>query len=125
MSEPIEPRKAVDPDKWKSFLEEFSARNNNRRARFEVFRNADVTEESREAHFEEARIEGTGDHRKVVIVRIDRGNANAEKIEDEIANVRGIRVQYDTDGSEDALEIFDDQSRMIILMFESNVDGDS
>ncbi|MCB1023873.1 MAG: hypothetical protein KDB79_05775 [Acidobacteria bacterium] len=125
MSEPKEPRENIDPDKWKSFLEDFSARNNNRRARFELFKKGEVSEESGEAFFEEARLEGSGDHRSVVVVRIDRGDANADKIEDTVTNIRGIGVQFDTDGSEDALEITDDQGSLISLMFESRVDGDS
>lgn len=123
MSKPREPRKNIDPEKWKSFLEEFSVRNNNRRARFELFKRGEAIEEQEEASFEEARLEGSGNNRNVVVVRIDRGNKNAEKIEDEITNIRGIAVQYDTDGSEDALEFTDDQNSLISLMFESKVDG--
>ncbi len=125
MSEPKEPRVNIDPDNWKSFLVEFSTRNNNRRARFELFKQGEVSEESGEAFFEEARLEGSGDHRRVVVVRIDRGDAKADKIQDTITNIRGIGVQYDTDGSEDALEITDDQGSLISLMFESMVDGNS
>ena len=66
-----------------------------------------------------------GDKKSVEVTRIDRTNANSEKKHDTITNVRGIAVQYDTDGSEDALEITDNQNTLVSLRFESKVDGAS
>lgn len=119
-----EPRTNIGSENWKEFLIEFSDRNNGRRSRFDVFGSGGQTmEESIEAHFEEARLESNGDKKNVVFVRIDRADANAEKIRNEVTNVRGIAVQYDTDGSEDVLEITDDQNTLVSLRFESKVDG--
>lgn len=118
--------KQIEPDNWEEFLRDFAARNNNRRARFDVFRSGGATEaESREEHFEDIRLKTDGNKKSVEVVRIDRGKSNAEKTHDVITNVRGISVQYDTDGSEDALEITDDQNTLVSLRFESKVDGAS
>ena len=115
--------KQIEPHKWEQFLEEFSTRNNNRRARFDVYRNDGNAEEERaEAHFEDASLKDNGD---VVVVRIDRSKTDAEKMHDTITNVVGIAVQYDTDGSEDALQITDRENELISLRFESKVDGAS
>ena len=59
----------------------------------------------------------------VAVVRIDRSKTDAEKMHDTITNVIGIAVQYDTDGSEDALQITDKENELISLRFESRVDG--
>jgi hypothetical protein len=124
MSEPREPRKIISPDNWESFLQEFAMRNNNRRARFDVFRkDGETEEEGREAHLEDVKLVSNGDASNVEIIRIDRTESNADKISDVITNVRGIAVQYDTDKSEDALEITDDQNSLISLRMESKVDG--
>ena len=118
--------KQIEPQNWESFLEEFATRNNNRRARFDVYRSGGATEEeAREEHFEGVKLVSNGDKKSVEVTRIDRTNANAEKTHDTITNVRGIAVQYDTDGSEDALEITDDQNTLVSLRFESKVDGAS
>ena len=118
--------KQIEPNHWKTFLEEFSTRNDNRRARFYVYRRDGNAEEERaEAHFETASLKENGRENDVVIVRIDRSNANAEKTHDTITNVIGIAVQYDTDGSEDALQITDRENELISLRFESKVDGAS
>ncbi|CAN5377285.1 hypothetical protein BH10ACI1_BH10ACI1_28850 [soil metagenome] len=113
----------IEPNNWKEFLEEFSARNNNRRARFEVFRNRETEEEETEAHLEDVSLKPNGDKNDVVVIRIDRAKSDAEKIKDIITNIRGISVQYDTDGSEDVLEITDNQNTLINLRMESKVDG--
>jgi hypothetical protein len=114
----------IEPGNWGEFLTEFSSRNNNRRARFDVYRSGGaVEEESREEHLEDVLLKTDGDKKSVEVIRIDRGRSNAEKTRDVITNVRGIAVQYDTDGSEDALEITDDQNTLISLRFESKVDG--
>ena len=97
--------KQIEPNDWKAFLEEFSTRNNNRRARFQVFKGRETEEESQESHLEEVSIKSEGNSQTVVVTRIDRTKADATKIRDTITNVRGIAVQYDTDGSEDVLEI--------------------
>ncbi len=125
MSEPKEPIKQIEPVKWEDFLQKFSQRNNGRRARFEVFRSGGVEEESREAHLEEVSLKRNGNKANVEVIRIDRADQNADKIKDVITNVRGISVQYDVDGSEDVLEITDDEHALISLRLESKVDGNS
>lgn len=116
--------KQIEPGKWEEFLRDFAARNNNRRARFDVFRSGGATEgEAHEEHLEDVLLKTDGNKKSVEVIRIDRTNSNAEKTHDVITNVRGIAVQYDTDGSEDALEITDDQNTLISLRFESRVDG--
>ena len=118
--------KQIEPNDWKTFLEEFSTRNNNRRARFDVYRRDGNAEEERaESHFEDASLKGNGREHEVVIVRIDRSKTDAEKTHETITNVIGIAVQYDTDGSEDALQITDKENELISLRFESKVDGAS
>lgn len=119
-----EPRKAISSEDWSEFLTDFAMRNNNRRARLDYFRsNGETSEENQESHLEDIVLSGEGANRKIEIIRIDRSDANAEKNEVIITNVRGVSVQYDTDGSEDALEITDDQNSLISLRFESKVDG--
>lgn len=116
----------IEPQNWSEFLQEFSTRNNDRRARFDVFRSDGTTEEEeQEAHLEDVLLKDNGKAKNVEIIRINRADQNADKIRDLITNVRGISVQYDTDGSEDALEITDDQNTLISLRLESKVDGNS
>ena len=118
--------KQIEPANWEEFLRGFAARNNNRRARFDVYRSDGTTaEEPSEEHLEDIRLKTDGNSKSVEVVRIDRGKSNAQKTRDVINNVRGIAVQYDTDGSEDALEITDDRNTLISLHFESKVDGAS
>ncbi len=124
MTEPAEPKMVIEPEKWEEFLEEFSLRNNNRRARFDVFRaDGTVDEEDEEAHLEDVVLKDGGKLPIVEVIRIARAHSDAAKIKDEIKDVRGIAVQFDVDGSEDALEITDDQNALIMLRFESKVDG--
>ncbi len=126
MSEPREPKKLIRPAEWQDFLQEFTNRNKDRRARFDVFRrDGRVEEEGAEAHLENARLIADGDAKNVEITRIDKTEKDAEKTVDVITNVRGIAVQYDIDGSEDALEITDDQNSLISLRMESKFDGAS
>ena len=114
----------IEPVNWEEFLRMFAARNNNRRARFDVFRmRGAVEQESREEHLEDIVLKTNGHAKSVEVIRIDRSKKNAEKTRDVITNVRGIAVQYDTDGSENVLEITDDQNTLISLRFESKVDG--
>ncbi len=115
----------IEPLNWESFLEEVSTRNNNRRARFEVFRGGGEEEEAKEAYFEDIRLEDDGPQRSIVVARVDRSDQAARKISDTITHVRGIAVQYDTDGSEAALEVTDTENEMVVLRFESKVDGAS
>ncbi len=123
--EPKEPIKQIEPSNWEEFLSEFSTRNNDRRARFEVFRGGNVEEENQEAHLEEVSLKRYGNKTNVEFIRINRADKNADKIRNEVTNVRGISVQYDVDGSEDVLEITDDQNSLISLRLESKVDGNS
>lgn len=118
--------KQIEPKNWQAFLEEFSTRNNNRRARFDVYRgDGNVEEELTEAHFEDASLKETDGATEVSIVRIDRSKTETDKMHDAITNVVGISVQYDTDGSEDALQITDRENELVSLRFESKVDGAS
>jgi hypothetical protein len=118
--------KQIEPANWEEFLRDFADRNNNRRARFDVYRSDGTTEdESEEAHLEDVRVKTEGNSKTVEIIRLDRSHRNTGKTEDVITNVRGVAVQYDTDGSEDALEITDDENTLISLRFESKVDGAS
>ncbi len=126
MHEAREPKLVVEPSKWREFLADFSMRNYNRRARFDVFRvNGRVEEEEKEARLEDISVK-KGDKRNYIeVIRIDRSEKNADKIKDVIKNVIGVAVQYDTDGSEDALEITDEENTLISLRLESRVDGAS
>ena len=126
LNEPKEPRKMIAPENWEDFLQDFAKRNDGRRARFDVFRSGGaVEEESIEAHLEGAKLISHGNAKNVEITRIDRSDETAEKIKDTITNVRGITAQYDTDGSEDALEITDNQNTLVSLRLESKIDGNS
>lgn len=126
LNEPGEPRKMIAPDNWEKFLQEFAARNRDRRARFDIFRSDGATEEEAvEAHLEDVKLTENGDRKNVEIIRIDRSGGSAEKTKETVTNVRGISVQIDTDGSEDALEITDDQNTLVSLRLESKVDGNS
>jgi hypothetical protein len=116
--------KQIEPANWEAFLTDFADRNNDRRARFDVFRSDGTTEdEGQEAHLEDIRVKTDGNSKTVEIIRLDRSHRNTGKTHDTITNVRGVSVQYDTDGSEDALEIIDDENTLISLRFESKVDG--
>lgn len=118
--------KQIEPGNWENFLEKFSTRNNDRRARIDVYRSdGNVEEERLEAHFENASLETDGAAKNVVIWRVDRSKTDAEKMRETITDVIGISVQYDTDGSEDALQITDRENELISLRFESKVDGAS
>jgi hypothetical protein len=114
--------KQIEPNNWSSFLEEFSARNKDRRARFELFHHdGAIKEEEQEAHFESATLEG----RTVTVKRTDRSRNEPVDLALDVADTHGIAVQYDTDGSEDTLEFTNHKGDMTVLHFESKVDGDS
>ena len=126
MSEPREPRKQISPDNWEKFLQEFSARNKNRRARFNIFfSSGETVEEAEEGHLESVALGKDGDKMQVIVRRANRTSENKETMTDTIENVRGVTAQFDTDGSEDILEITDGKNTLFSLRFESKVDGAS
>ncbi len=126
MSEPREPRKQISPDNWEKFLQEFSARNANRRARFNIFfSSGETVEEGEEGHLESVALDKNGNNTQVIVKRADQTSENEETMTDTIERVRGITVQIDTDGSEDILEITDEKNTLFSLRFESKVDGAS
>jgi len=126
MSEPREPRKQISPANWEKFLQEFSARNTNRRARFNIFfSSGETVEEAEEGHLESVALSKNGGKTQVVIKRADQTSEDEETMTDTIERVRGVTVQIDTDGSEDILEITDEKNTLFSLRFESKVDGAS
>lgn len=112
---------AVEPEKWGSFLDEFTERNRGRRARFEIFSRGDFAEEEQEAYFESAAVDGS----TVTVKRSYTKHGQPETMTDDLTGIRGISVQYDTDDSEDMLEFTNDKNELTTLHFESLVDGDS
>ena len=126
MSEPREPRKAIEPADWEKFLQDFSKRNQSRRARFDIFfESGETLEEGEEGQFESAALDRDGGKTHVVVKRAVRTKSDEETMTDTIENVRGIGVQFDTDGSEDVLEITDGKNTLFSLRLESKVDGAS
>jgi hypothetical protein len=126
MSEPSVARKGIGQNDWEEFLKEFTARNKNRRARFNIFyASGDTVEEAEEGHLESVSLNKNGDETQVIIERTDQTTENQETVTNTIENVRVITVQYDTDGSEDILEITDAKNTLLSLRFESKVDGAS
>ena len=114
--------KAVEPQEWDTFLNAFTGRNKGRRARFEVFGpNGGFKEEAQEGKFTAISIDGS----TVTVTRHYQKHDEDAAMTDELKNIRGISVQYDTDNSEDMLEFTDDSGSMTTLHFESKVDGDS
>ena len=115
-------KKTIDSDSWADFLNDFSARNRGRRARFDLFeQGGNTAEEQQEGVFESASVAG----HTVTVVRSYEENGEQKTMTDEIKDVHGITAQYDTDDSEDALEFINHQGDMTQLHFESRVDGDS
>ncbi|MBA3692194.1 MAG: hypothetical protein H0W77_01965 [Acidobacteria bacterium] len=107
-------------------MQEFSARNTNRRARFNIFFSSGKTvEEAEEGHFKSVALDKNGNKTQVIVKRTDQTSENEETMTDTIENVRGITAQIDTDGSEDILEITDEKNTLFSLRFESKVDGAS
>lgn len=126
MSEPSVARKGIGENDWAEFLKEFTARNKNRRARFNIFyASGDTVEEAEEGHLESVSLNKNGDEAQVIVERTDQTTENQETMTNTIENVRFITVQYDTDGSEDILEITDAKNTLLSLRLESNVDGAS
>lgn len=115
--------KAIEPNDWEKFLTEFSARNQNRRGRFYIFfASGETLEEEEEGRFKGASLNRNGDKTQVVV---ERGTTSGEAMTDSIENVRGVAVQYETDGSENILEITDGKNTLYSLRFESKLDGAS
>jgi len=126
MAEPREPKKMIEPNNWENFLAEFTKRNRDRRARFNLFYTTGETqEEAEEAHLESVSLNKDGGQTQVVVTRIDRSEEEEKTMTDTLENVRGIAVQYETDGSENFLEITDTKNTLISLRFESKLDGAS
>lgn len=118
--------KIIEPDNWEDFLREFSERNHQRRARFNVFfSSGETVEEAEEGHLKNVSISKNEDKTKVVVSRLDRTGEDEETMTDTIENVRGIAVQYETDGSENVLEITDEKNTLLSLRLESKLDGNS
>ncbi len=118
--------KLIEPDNWANFLNEFSKRNKNRRGRFNIFfSSGETVEEGEEGHLEDVALNKNGNHTEVVVKRTDRSAENGEAMVDKIENVRGVAVQYETDGSENILEITDGKNTLFSLRFESKLDGAS
>ena len=61
----------------------------------------------------------------VTVTRTYKKQDQVETMTDELTNIRGVAIQYDTDHSEDMLQFTDDKNAMTTLHFESKVDGDS
>ena len=126
MSEPSEPRKGIGAENWEKFLQEFSSRNADRRARFDIFFDSGETlEEGEEGRLESVALERNDNNSNVIVKRADQTGENAETMTDTIENVRRIGVQFETDGSENALEITDGKNTLFSLRLESKVDGNS
>ena len=126
MSEPSEPRKGIAQNDWEDFLQEFSARNKNRRARFDVFfASGETLEEAEEGRLESVSLNKDGSNLQVIVKRADQTEGKSETMTDTIENVRRITVQYETDGSENALEITDAKNTLMSLRLESKLDGNS
>jgi hypothetical protein len=111
-------KKIIQPSEWNEFLAGFSDRNTGRRARFEAFTTDGVAEEDEEGVFQSASIEGH-------IAVVDRVTAKGRMISDRIEGVRGLAVQLDSDESENTIEFTDSNGDMMVLHFESMVDGES
>jgi hypothetical protein len=118
--------KMIEPDKWEDFLKGFSERNRQRRARFNVFfRSGETVEEGEEGHLQNIVLRKDEGKAHVTIERADRSSEKEEMMTDTIENVRGVAVQYETDGSENILEITDERNTLISLRLESKLDGNS
>ena len=117
--------RTIEPEDWENFLKDFSERNVERRARFEVFSRDEVNEESREAHLKKISLEKNDGKTQIVIKRADTSDAEPRTMVDQFENVREIHVQYEVDGSENILEITDEKGIQINLRFESKLDGAS
>ena len=111
--------KSIQPQEWPDFLNGFTERNRGRRARYEFFTHGDVFEEDEEARFESVSADGNS----VTVKRKHPRLGEEAEIVDELENIREIAVQYDTDNSEDVLELTNERNEMTSLRLESRVDG--
>lgn len=115
--------KAIEKQNWADFLQEFSERNRDRRARFHIFRNGEMNEEEQEGRFQSACFENGDDISNIVISRTYTEIDEEKTMNDTIENVRGLAVQYENDKSENILEITNNRNHLFSLRFESNIDG--
>lgn len=106
-------------------MKEFSARNHNRRARFELFNIGDRSEETQESHLENIVLKKTGNQAQLIVTRIDTSGKENRIVTDTLDNVHGLAVQLESDGSENVLEVSDNKGNLAMLRFESTVDGAS
>jgi hypothetical protein len=113
-------KKVIPPDEWGRFVEEFSERNRGRRARFEAFAEGTVMEEDEEAVFESLSMDGG-----TVTVRRTIRTHGEKSITDELTDIHGLTVQFDSDGSDNTIEFTDDNGDLAVLHFESMVDGEN
>ena len=111
--------KMIEPQEWRTFLDGFTERNRGRRARYEFFTHGNVFEEDEEARFESVSIDGNS----VTVKRKHPRLGEEAEIVDNLQDIRGIAVQYDTDNSEDVLELTNERNEMTSLRLESRVDG--
>lgn len=114
-------KKIIAPDEWNEYLADFSTRNRGRRARFEAFSRDGVREEDEEAVFDRVSVSNG-------MATVTRNVIKADgetPIIDEVPDVHGISIQYDSDNSENTMEFMDTNGDMTVLHFESLVDGDS
>lgn len=112
----------IEPKEWPTYLAAFTARNRKRRARFEIFGpRGGIREEAQEGRFESISIDG----HTVIVKRQYQNKGQNLVMTDELKNIRGIAVQYDTDKSEDMLEFTDERDTMTVLRFRSRVDGNA
>ena len=126
MDEPREPRRAIAPDEWEKFLRAFSDRNKNRRARFDIFfASGETVEEAEEGKLESVSFNKDGDNAQIIVERADNAEGENETMTDTLEHVRGVVVQYETDRSENALEITDAKNTLFSLRLESKLDGNS
>ncbi len=117
--------KAIKPNNWENFLKEFSARNHNRRARFELFNIGERSEETQESHLENISLKKTGNQAQLIVTRIDKSGKENQTMTDTFDNVHGLAVQLESDGSENVLEVSDNKGNLAMLRFESKIDGAS
>src|SRR5689334_15200115 len=118
--------KGIERSDWPQFLREFSERNQDRRARFEIFSRGGVSEEWEEGHLAGVGVKTDGaSSPQVVVRRMDKSGIEPREIVQAVPDVRRISVQYDTDNSEDALEIEDARGALLVMRLESKVDGAS
>ena len=93
--------KMIEPQEWDTFLNGFTERNRGRRARFEIFSRGDFSEEEQEAYFENVSVDGN----TITVKRTYEKHGQPATMTDELKNIRGISVQYDTDTAKICLNL--------------------